>query len=152
MIVALGEDPFGREVLLLQTLVLSTVRIAYTEADATPALVADIDRGVFGSIAQASPGVAWDVLLEEERYRLEVLTRTETIGTEVQTGAEVAIALYATEGDTVAAGGATDEVVTPRCGSLSRCSTVKSLSRAFSRRRATCHSSDRHIVGTDLVG
>ena len=98
MIVALGEDPFGREVLLLQTLVLGTVRIAYTEADATPALIADIDRGVFGSIAQASPGVAWDVLLEEERYRLEVLTRTEAIGTEVQTGAEVAIALYATEG------------------------------------------------------
>ena len=113
VIVALGEDPFRREVLLLQTLVLSTVRIAYTEADATPALVADIDRGVFGSIAQACPGVAWDMLLEEERYRLEVLTGTEAIGTEVQTGAKVAIALYATEGDTVAAGGATDEVVTP---------------------------------------
>ena len=151
MIVALGEDPFGREVLLLQTLVLGTVRIAYTEADATPALVADIDRGVLGSIAQASPGVAWDVLLEEERYRLEVLTSTEAIGTEVQTGAEVAIALYATEGDTVAAGAATDEVVTPDAVLVEVLHGEVTLACVLTA-EGYLPLLDRHVVGTDLVG
>ena len=151
VVVTLGEDPFRREVLLLQTLVLGTVRIAYTEADATPALVADIDRGVFGSIAQASPGVAWDVLLEEERYRLEVLTRTEAIGTEVQTGAEVAIALYATEGDTVAAGGATDEVVTPDAVLVEVLHGEVTLACVLTA-EGYLPLLDRHVVGTDLVG
>jgi hypothetical protein len=151
VVIALGKNPFGREVLLLQALVLGMVRIAYTKTDATPALVADIDRGVFSRIAETCPRIAGDMLLEEERYRLKVLTGTEAIGAEVQTGAEVTITLYATEGDTIATGGTTHEVVAPDTVLVEVLHGEVTLACVLTA-EGYLPLLDRHVVGTDLVG
>ncbi len=80
-----------------------------------------------------------------------MLTSTEAIGTEVQTGAEVAIALYATEGDTIAAGGTTHEVVAPDTVLVEVLHGEVTLACVLTA-EGYLPLLDRHVVGTDLVG